>query len=86
MISVGLASAILLIATLIGGALDVMFPHNPVINLASTIAGVLGFVLVMVAAALVIVDNVGTPGQIRQEFKDVPDISSRSATRTKLTG
>jgi hypothetical protein len=33
----------------------------------------------------VIFDNIGAPGQIRQELNDVPDISSQSATRsTKL--
>src|SRR4051812_3934624 len=46
-ISVGLVSAMLFLATLIGGALDVMFPHTSAIIVVSAIAGVLGFALVM---------------------------------------
>lgn len=84
-ISVGLVSAVLFLVTLIGGALDVMFPHSAAITVVSSIAGILGFALVIVAAALVIFDNIGAPNQIRLELNDVPDISSRSATRsTKL--
>ena len=60
-------------------------PHNCGIALTTTFAGISGSVLVIVAAALVTIENIGTPSQIRKELEDVPDISSRSSTRAKLT-
>jgi len=86
-ITVGLVSAVLLLITVIGGALDVMIPDSPVIGLVSSVSSVLGLGLVIVAAGLVIFDSVGAPGQIRQELRDVPDIEGRAAAQsTKLAG
>jgi hypothetical protein len=85
-VTIGLISAIFLLTTLIGGGLDVIFPHNSAIALICSITAFLGLALVIVAAAVVILENAGTPTQIREELEDVPDISSRSSTgSTKLT-
>jgi hypothetical protein len=83
-VTLGLVAAILFLAVLITGALDVVIPHNPAIAVVGTTAGVGGFILVIVAAALVIVDNVGTPGQLREELKDVPEVSQSAAGSTRL--
>ena len=80
-VTTGLCSAVLFLITLIGGALDVIIPKNPVITLVSTAASILGFALVIVAAALVMVDNFGATRQLRQELRDIDDISTRSTTR-----
>lgn len=86
-VTTGLVSAILFLLTLIGGAADAIFPHRPVIGVLTTCAAILALGLVMIAAVLVIVENIGTPNQIRKELADIPDISGRSSTRsTKLAG
>jgi hypothetical protein len=81
-VTVGLASAIFFLITMIGGGLDVIFPHVPAIGFISSISVLLGFFLVLVAAALVIFENVGTPNQIRKELQDLPDVSGRAAARS----
>ena len=86
-VTVGLTSAILFLLTLLTGGLDVLFPHNPAIALIGSAAALVGLTLVAVAAVLVIIENVGTPNQIREELQDVPDISGRSSSgSTKLNG
>ncbi len=86
-VTVGLASAILFLLTLIGAAVDVIFPDHPLIALMTTGAALIGLLLVITAATLVIVENIGTPNQIRKELKDLPDISGPASTgSTKLAG
>ena len=84
-VTLGLVSAILFLVTLIGGALDVIFPRTAAITLIASTTGVAGFTLVIVAAGFVIVDNIGAPGQIRQELDGAPGVSRRAVTGlTKL--
>ncbi len=85
-ISIGLASAVLLIVTLIGGTLDVVFPHVAAIAAISTVTTLMGLLLVITSAVFMMVDNLGTPGQLRKEVEDIGDISGPDSTRsTKLT-
>lgn len=57
----GLAAAMLLIAALLFGALDVIMPHVPVIAWAGTVCAIVGFALVIVSAA----SCGGSPGWLR---------------------
>ena len=74
-LNMGLAAAILLIATLIGGALNVIFPHLRFIEYASTVAAIAGFALVIVAAALVWRENAIIKRFVTSELLDVPDLA-----------
>lgn len=73
---VGLFAAILLIAALIFGALDVIVPKNVVVTIAGTAAAIVGFVLVIAAACLVIAEGSIVRRQLDDELRDVPDLSN----------
>jgi uncharacterized membrane protein YraQ (UPF0718 family) len=72
---VGLVAAILLIAALIFGALDVVIPKNAIISAAGTASAIIGFVLVIVAAAMVITEGRIVHRQLDDELRDVPDLA-----------
>ena len=72
---VGLVSAILLIAALIFGALDVITPKNAVITTAGIASSMLGFILVIVAAIIVLVEGLVVSRQLDDELTDVPDLN-----------
>jgi uncharacterized membrane protein YraQ (UPF0718 family) len=72
---VGLVAAILLIAALIFGALDVIIPKNPIISVAGTASAIAGFVLVIVSAAMVIAEGRVVHRQLDDELRDVPDLA-----------
>jgi hypothetical protein len=85
-VTIGLVSATLFLLTMIGSGLDVIMPDKPFIGIVTSIAALVGFGLVIVAAVLVIMENAGTPGQIREELQDIEDVSGRSSARSaKLT-
>jgi uncharacterized membrane protein YraQ (UPF0718 family) len=75
---VGLVSAILLIASLIFGALDVIVPNNPVISIIGTICAIAGFVLVIVATIIVIAEGTIMHRQLQDEVRDVPDLADEA--------
>jgi uncharacterized membrane protein YraQ (UPF0718 family) len=75
---VGLVSAILLIASLIFGALDVIVPNNPVISIIGTICAIAGFVLVIVATIIVIAEGTIMHRQLKDEVRDVPDLADEA--------
>ena len=75
---VGLFAAILLIASLIFGALDVLIPKVTLIMVAGTAASLIGFVLVMVAAAIVIAEGRVVHRQLDDELRDVHDLASEA--------
>jgi uncharacterized membrane protein len=72
---IGLVAAILLIAALIFGALDVIVPKNTFITAAGTATSILGFVLVIVAACVVIAEGSIVRRQLDDELRDVPDLA-----------
>jgi uncharacterized membrane protein len=73
---IGLVAAILLIAALIFGALDVIVPKNTFITAAGTATSILGFVLVIVAACVVIAEGSIVRRQLDDELRDVPDLAN----------
>lgn len=75
---VGLFAAILLIASLIFGALDVLIPQTRPIMVASTAASLIGFGLVIVAAAIVIAEGRIVHRQLDDELRDVDDLASEA--------
>jgi hypothetical protein len=77
-VNLGLAAAILLISTLIGGALDVVFPGLSLIKVLSTCCAISGFILVIVAAFLVIKENSIIQRAVNAELLDVPELAERA--------
>ena len=71
----GLISAIMLLLTLIAGALDVIAPGFAILKYISAGAALLGFTLVIAAAALVIVESVISFRQLSEELLDVPELA-----------
>lgn len=78
---IGLLAAILLIAALIFGALDVLVPRSPVIAWSGTLSAIAGFVLVIVAAAFVIAEGRIVDRQLDDELRDVPDLTDELGRR-----
>jgi hypothetical protein len=72
---VGLVAAILLIATLIFGAWDVIIPRKPFIAIAGTASAIIGFALVIVAACMVIAEGRIMHRQLDDELRDVGDLA-----------
>lgn len=78
---IGLAAAILLIMSLIFGALDVIVPNTPPITMGGIATALAGFLLVIVAAALVIAEGRIVGRQIDDELRDVGDLAQRIGTQ-----
>lgn len=77
----GLFAAILLIASLILGALDVIVPGNA-LNTSLGVFGALGeFALVILAAAIVVAETRIVSRQLETELNDVPDLKARGSGR-----
>lgn len=76
--NVGLAAAILLIATLILGGAEVALGSSPWLNLAAAATAVLGLLLVMAGAVLVIIENSIIGRMLEGEMLDVPDLARDS--------
>lgn len=81
--AVGLVAAILLIASLIFGALDVLIPDVRLIMVAGTAASLVGFGLVIVAATIVIVEGRIVHRQLDDELRDVDDLASEAGPHGK---
>ncbi|MCJ2131023.1 DUF2721 domain-containing protein [Methylobacterium sp. E-045] len=72
---IGLVAAILLISALIFGALDVIVPRSTAITVLGIATAIGGFVLVIVAAIVVIVEGAVVIRQIDDELRDVPNLT-----------
>jgi hypothetical protein len=72
---IGIISAMMLILTLIAGELDVIFPSVSALKYVSAGSALIGFVLVIAAAALAIVESSITHRQLDGELLDVPDLA-----------
>jgi hypothetical protein len=77
----GLIAAILLIASLMFGALDVIVPRVPSIALAGTAAALIGFGLVIVAALIVIRESSLVTRELDNELRDVPELAESTGNR-----
>ncbi len=72
---VGMAAAVLLILSLIFAAWDVLMPNSAVIVWGGTVMAILGFLLVIAAAVLVIVEGSVANRQVDTELDDLPDLA-----------
>jgi hypothetical protein len=72
---VGIVSAILLIATLITGELNIIFPKVAPLKYLSAGSALLGFTLIIVAAIIVMVESSIIHRQLDSELLDVPDLA-----------
>ncbi|WP_162241555.1 DUF2721 domain-containing protein [Methylobacterium sp. Leaf117] len=72
---VGLVAAILLISSLIFVALDVLVPNNAAIAVCGIATAIGGFVLVIIAAFIVIAEGQIVQRQIDDELRDVTDLA-----------
>ncbi|WP_325415024.1 DUF2721 domain-containing protein [Sphingobium sp.] len=75
---IGLVAAILLIASLIFGALDVMVPKSTLIGFIGTASTLLEFVLVIAAAVIVIAEGRVVNLQLNDELRDIPDLADQA--------
>ncbi len=66
--------AILLITSLIFSALDVIVPKVALINDTGSAAAIIGFLLVIIAACLVIAEGRIVNRQLESELNDIPDV------------
>jgi hypothetical protein len=73
--SVGLVAAILLISSFIFGALDVLVPNTAIIAVCGIAMAIGGFVLVIIAAFIVIAEGRIVQRQIDDELRDVTDLA-----------
>jgi hypothetical protein len=71
----GLAAAMLLIASLILGALDVVSPDVPLIAWVGTAAAIAGFALIIVAALIVWREARLVTTELDNELRDVPELA-----------
>ena len=68
---IGLVAAILLISSLIFSAIDAIMPNIIMITCGGILAAIIGFILVIVAALMVIVEGWIVERQIDDELRDV---------------
>jgi hypothetical protein len=85
-INLGLLAAILLITTLIGGALNVVFPNWPVVQGLSTGCAMVGFILVILAAVLVIRENSIVKRALAAELLDLPELAEMTGNQAGYIG
>ncbi|WP_294392547.1 DUF2721 domain-containing protein [uncultured Sphingomonas sp.] len=79
---IGLVAAILLIASLMLGALEVIVPNVPAIAVSGVVAALSGFALVIVSALIVIAEGRIVSRQIDDELRDVPDLASDTGQKS----
>jgi hypothetical protein len=74
--NVGLLSAILLILSLIAGELDVIFTGITLFKDASALASLAGFMFVIAAAVLVLIESAISRRQLDWEVMDIPGLAN----------
>ena len=77
----GLFAAILLIASLMFGALDVIVPRVSAIAWAGTAAALVGFGLVIAAALIVVRESRLVTRELDNELRDIPDLAEGTGHR-----
>jgi hypothetical protein len=78
--NIGLVSAILLILTLIAGELDVIVVGVPIFKYVSAVAALAGFILVIAAAVLVLMESAISRRQLDWELLDVADLAQAAGS------
>jgi hypothetical protein len=84
--NVGLVSAILLILSLITGELDVIFTSVTLFKDASALASLAGFVLVIAAAVLVLIESAISRRQLDWEVMDIPGLADSARRGVSAAG
>ena len=79
--NLGLIAAILLILTLIGGAIDAIFKSAAPVKYMSTMCALGGLALIILAAVLVIKENTIIQRAIDSELLDVPELARGSGQK-----
>jgi hypothetical protein len=79
----GLTAAILLIVSVIFGAVDVIVPNVSLIGIGGTFTAIAGLVLVIVAASFVIAEGRIVGRQIDDELRDVGDLAQETGTQPR---
>ena len=75
---VGLVAAILLISSLVFGALDVIVPKSATITVFGSVTAIVGFILVIIAAFIVIAGGRVVERQIDDELRDVSNLAEEA--------
>ena len=83
--NLGLVAAMLLISTLIGRAVNAVFPALPLIPEINVLA-VMGFLLVITASGMVIVENSLIQQAVDAELLDVPDLAESTGQKAGTVG
>ncbi len=78
---IGLVAAILLISSLIFGAVNAIVPNVTIVTASGTVAAIGGFVLVIIATLIVIVEGRVVSRQIDDELRDVPELARNAMQR-----
>jgi hypothetical protein len=74
----GLVAAILFLITLLAGELDAIIHNNVVLSILGSVSAFVGLILVIVGAALVIMEASYTHRQLDAELLDVPDLAQKT--------
>jgi Protein of unknown function (DUF2721) len=82
----GLTAAILLITTLVGGAVNAVFPDAPIIQGLSVICAIAAFLQVITAAALVVKENSIIQRAMDAELLDLPDLAEAPDKKPAISG
>ena len=83
----GLIAAILLILTLVAGELDIIFPQTWVLQYFCAGSALVGFLLVIAAAVVILVETQITFRQLATELLDVPDLADSTGQEAgEVTG
>lgn len=77
--NIGVVSAMLLIATLVLAAVEVMFPLHPAVAWTGSCLAVVGLLLVMAAATCVLFENRLMQRAMRDELSDLPGVESSAS-------
>jgi len=73
--NIDVVSAMLLILTLVLAAFNVVFQEPPVLPPLAAFCAIIGLILVMIAAALVFVENNLLSSALEDELTDIPEMS-----------
>lgn len=74
----GLASAVLLVSTMIVGGLDVIVPDSRFLFVLGAATAFGGFALVIAASVLVIIEATYSRSQLEAELLDVPELAHKT--------
>jgi hypothetical protein len=75
--NIGLVSAVLLLFTLIFAGLNVVFSGHSWLPAGAAVCSIVGLLLVVIAAAIVIIENTLIGSALRAEVADIPELADK---------